>query len=147
MAMPSADSLVSDINALEQAGINRIVCLQTSKESSSLGLADEETVCTDIGMGFTRFAIEDFGIPGQEPLTALIDSLYTDIVKGKKILVHCKGGIGRSGLICCCVLVKSGMTAEDAIRQVSLNRQHPVPETTEQVEMINKYAHTVRHTR
>ena len=77
MAMPSAETLTDEIKALKQADINNVVSLQQETESSSLGLSAEEKTCTAQGISFTRFAIEDYGVPEEKSLTPFIDSLYS----------------------------------------------------------------------
>ena len=139
MAMPSAEKLTDEIRALGRVDINSVVSLQQKTESSSLGLSAEEKTCTAHGISFTRFAIEDYGVPEEKSLTPFIDSLYSRIRNGEHTLVHCKGGIGRTGLICCCLLIKSGLSADAAIALVSNKRQHPVPETPSQFAMVSKF--------
>ena len=140
MAMPSAATLSHDISALNEVDIRHVVCLQQEQESVELGLSDEEKTCTTHGIRFTRFAIEDFGVPEEKSLSTLVHQLYSAIHSGENTLVHCKGGIGRSGLICCCLLVKSGVPADAAIATVSKNRQHAVPETPAQFLIIRDFA-------
>jgi hypothetical protein len=48
------------------------------------------------------------------------------------VAVHCRQGIGRSGLIAAGVLAASGTSPEDAIAAVSSARGLPVPETSAQ---------------
>lgn len=139
MAMPSAATLSRDISTLKEAGISHVVCLQQEQESAELGLSDEEKTCTTHDIRFTRFAIEDFGVPDESTLNALIHSLYNTTKEGETTLVHCKGGIGRTGLICCCLLVQSGLLPDAAIATVSNNRQHAVPETPAQFSMIRNF--------
>ena len=56
--------------------------------------------------------------------------------EGKKVAVHCRQGIGRSGLIAAGVLVSAGIGAEKAIEAVSSARGLAVPETPAQLEWI-----------
>jgi protein-tyrosine phosphatase len=50
--------------------------------------------------------------------------------------VHCRQGIGRSGLIAIGALMSSGFATEEAIRAVSLARGLPIPETPAQHEWL-----------
>lgn len=50
----------------------------------------------------TPASIPDF----DAQLTKLIDS-YT--LSGKSVLVHCRGGVGRAGLVACCWVLKLGL--------------------------------------
>ena len=56
------------------------------------------------------------------------------------VAVHCRAGIGRSGLVASCILIKDDMTAEAAIKLVSSGRGVPIPETAEQSAFILEYS-------
>ncbi len=52
--------------------------------------------------------------------------------EGKNVAVHCRQGIGRSGLIAVGVLAVAGVSLDDAILAVSSARGLDVPETLDQ---------------
>ena len=62
----------------------------------------------------------------------------------KKVYVHCWGGVGRTGTVVGCYLVRHGRTGEEALDQIAIWWQavekvyiHPhSPETHEQREFI-----------
>jgi len=56
--------------------------------------------------------------------------------EGKSVAVHCRQGIGRSGLIAAGVLMSSGIAAEKATEVVSAARGLPVPETPGQLQWL-----------
>ncbi len=62
---------------------------------------------------------------------------------GKKVAVHCRQGIGRSGLIAASLLVVSGMNPESAFRQVSVARGLPTRETAEQENWVLQLARSL----
>jgi cyclin-dependent kinase inhibitor 3 len=55
--------------------------------------------------------------------------------------VHCKGGVGRAGLVAACVLLatEAQSTAADAIAEVRRRRCKTAVETTRQEEFVAKY--------
>jgi protein-tyrosine phosphatase len=70
-----------------------------------------------------------------------------ELQAGKKIYLHCWGGIGRTGTTVGCYLVRGGKTGEDALRQLaewwksvpkSFYHQHS-PETYEQMEFVRNW--------
>ena len=69
-----------------------------------------------------------------------LEKLNRMLSDGKNILVHCRQGIGRTGLVAACLLVKNGMSPGAAVDLVSAARGLPVPETTEQRDWIERYA-------
>ena len=53
-------------------------------------------------------------------------------LEGKNVAVHCRQGIGRSGLIAAGLLTTSGIPPDEAIQIVSTARRLAVPETMDQ---------------
>ena len=125
---------------LQQKGISRLICLLEVYESRILGLTQEKAACEAAAMYFERFEIPDYGIPRFTELYSLVGRLTTTIAAGDNIVVHCRGGIGRTGLICCCLAIASGMDLKSAISNVSAQRGCTVPETDAQLAMIDQFA-------
>ena len=146
MAMPNARSLESDLQALGNTGIDKILCLLEEAESQQLGLQNQPSLTEKTGMEFQRFPIPDYGVPDFLDLQILITQIRRDLEDGKHLLVHCRGGVGRTGLICSCVLVTMGQNVPDAISIVTSKRGEQVPETPEQIDMIIRYAARNRNT-
>jgi hypothetical protein len=98
-----------------------------------------------------RFPIGDFGVPTPEQMNAILEALDDGLQTGRKIYLHCLGGIGRTGTTVGCYLVRHGKTGAEALKQVSdwwsnvpKSRYYPrSPETDAQVEFILNWA---RHT-
>ena len=144
MPMPSADYLNLALTQLRQTGIDSLVCLQETKESQELGLANEQSACETAGITFRRLAIPDFGVPRLTQLQPLIESLVQDLNSGANVAIHCRGGIGRTGLVCSCILVAFGMDTDSATKRVSDKRGCAVPETDAQLAMIEQFAQTIK---
>ena len=140
MAKPSAEFLDRDISALKDLGISNVICLLETTESSELGLDNEHSACTARGLTFSRFPIKDYGVPEPTLLHPFINTIYTDICNGAATVVHCRGGIGRTGLVCACLLIKAGYSTENAIALVTEKRQKTVPETAEQIATIMSFS-------
>ncbi len=70
----------------------------------------------------------------------LVGALDRLLVEGHRIVIHCRGGIGRSGLLTASLLVSSGIEPEAAIRQVSDARGFSVPETAQQIQWVRDFA-------
>ena len=84
-------------------------------------------------ISFISFPIPDRGVPSSlQEAASLILGITAQLEAGKNVAVHCRQGIGRSGLIAAGTLVASGVGAEEAMQAVTSARGVPVPETTEQ---------------
>ncbi len=62
----------------------------------------------------------------------LVRKVALDLGAGKSVVVHCRQGIGRSGLIAIAVLMQAAQKLDEAIALVSRARGREVPETPEQ---------------
>jgi len=85
------------------------------------------------------YPIPDRGVPQSFRGTiSLLRSLSALLDEGKNVAVHCRQGIGRSGMIAASLLIGSGTSAQKALETVSAARGQTVPETAEQVEWIRQ---------
>jgi len=115
------------------AGVTKVVSLLTPDEEEALGLEREKEASLDAGLSFVSFPIEDRSVPSSdERATRLIEELDSDLTQGEHVVVHCRQGVGRSGLIASAILVARGVPPEDATLQVSRARGVTVPETPRQ---------------
>ena len=72
---------------------------------------------TDRFMEWHHAPIDDVSIPDRAfelAWPALSQRLRTLVLSGNKVLVHCRGGLGRTGMICARLLVEMGISTPDA---------------------------------
>jgi protein-tyrosine phosphatase len=125
----------------KHAGISSIVSLLTSEEENDLDLREEAREANAQGMKFISFSIPDRQVPRSEAkLAEVLESIGADLSAGKNVVVHCRQGVGRSGLVTACLLVRSGMSPGAAVEMVSVARGVSIPETAEQRDWIDRYA-------
>jgi protein-tyrosine phosphatase len=134
------DWLEDEMKAWRAGGVDAVVSLLTSDEASDLNIESEAEFCKSTGMEFRSFPIEDRSVPKSADgaivfVQALADSLQT----GKTVLIHCRQGIGRSGLIAVTLLTRIGQSIEDALAAVSRARGLAIPETEEQLAWLKTY--------
>jgi len=127
------DWLEDEVNGWRRAGIDVIVSLLEEDEAAQLDLADEGKTVEGEGMRFISFPIPDRGVPASAPAAmSLIAALSDALAAGKTVAVHCRQGLGLSGLLTAAVLTSSGLDPERAIEAVSSARGQTVPETDDQ---------------
>lgn len=135
------DWLDDEVRGWRRAGLEVIVSLLTRDECADLELSAEAESCKSEGMQFLSFPIDDRGVPTSRKATFdFLKGLENSLQEGKSIAIHCRQGIGRSALITAALLVMSGATAEAALPRVSVARGCPVPETSEQVAWVARFA-------
>jgi protein-tyrosine phosphatase len=135
------DWLENDIANWKRAHVNTVLSLLTPDEEQHFDLRDEAGEARKQGMDFISFPISDRHVPKSEAkLAEVLDRIAGDLSSGKNVLIHCRQGIGRSGLAAACLLVKKGMSPGAAVELVSTARGVTVPETEEQRDWIDHYA-------
>ena len=84
-------------------------------------------------MVFISFPIPDMGTPASvDDFAELTLKLFRQIERGVNTLVHCRAGVGRSGLFAAGLLLHAGLEAEEAFSLVSKMRGLRVPENISQ---------------
>jgi len=135
------DWLEDEIADWRREGVNKVFSLLTSDEEQYLGLSTEATQAKAQGMQFVSFPIPDREVPRSEAkVTLALEKLDADLSAGRNIVVHCRQGIGRTGLMAACLLVMKGLSPDGAVKTLAIARGAPVPETEAQRRWIDHYA-------
>lgn len=135
--------LDDEIESWRQEGIGTVFSLLTPEEERDLDIAAEANTAKAHGMKFWSFPILDRQVPHSESrLSQALRKLDTELEAGRNVVLHCRQGVGRTGLVAACLLVTNGIGPEEAVQRLSAARGVPVPETTEQRRWIDQYAKT-----
>ena len=133
------DWLDDEASGWLRAGIDVLVSLLEPDEAEDLGLAREQAAAERGGIEFRSFPIPDCGVPDSaHDAVAFISGLMSGLEEGRNIAVHCRQGIGRSGLIAVGALITAGIAPEEAVLIVSTARGLPVPETAAQRRWLER---------
>ena len=134
MARPVPGEWIRDEFAgIAAFGINRVVSLLEPDEAAEIGLGDEGALCEENGMEFVSYPIVDRGLPSSvAEFSDFTLKLYEAIGSGQATVVHCRAGIGRTGVVAAGVLLRCGFDPDDAFDHVAKARGVAVPDTEEQ---------------
>jgi protein-tyrosine phosphatase len=137
MARPAGDAWLADeMTYLAAAGVTDLVSHLGEYEAFALGLSEEGNAAAAAGLRFHWLPIGDGGLPKRPEYDAFIDTLVPVVQRGGFLVVHCRGGIGRSSITAAAVLVRLGMAPGDALKAIALARGFPVPDTMEQYDFV-----------
>lgn len=99
------------------------------------------------GIEVLRFAIEDMNVPKEaeaEEYEGLIRNIVDHLREGRNVIVHCRGGLGRTGTVAACVLVALGNhSADEAIATVRAARRGTV-QTRSQEDFVRRFEKSLR---
>jgi len=133
------DWLDDEASGWRRAGIDVIVSVLEADEAAQLDLVGEAQAARTNGVRFISFSIPDRGVPPSTPAAvSLIAAISDALESGQKVAVHCRQGLGRSGLIAAGVLASAGIDPDRAIEVVSSARGQTVPETPDQRSWIRR---------
>jgi len=125
MTGPWNRDLDKDLKAIRSWGADALVTLMEEHELVSVQVSDLGERAEAIGLEWHFLPIRDVDVPdaGFEPrwryarhrLNALLD-------RGRSVVLHCRGGLGRTGMIAARILAERGMAPADAVKAVRQSR-------------------------
>ena len=144
---PDPDERRNKIQSLLDAGVCTFINLMEEDETNYQGqpfapyddLARE--LCPDVCC--LRFAIRDLSVPSEDLMVEILDEIDRSTEDGAAAFVHCWGGVGRTGTVVACWLLRHRLADRhdvlatlSRLRTKDRDRGHRrSPETPEQVQL------------
>ena len=91
---------------------------------------------------YRRLPIRDVSTASTSHMITILDAVDGALAEGRKVYVHCWGGVGRTGTVVGCYLVRHRMAGVDALTRIATLRQgtpdgwRASPETNAQRAMV-----------
>jgi len=134
------------------AGVTTFVDLTEAHELDPY----EEALCEEsrrrgVEFEYRRLSIPDLGVPTAERMREVLDAVDQALESERTVYLHCWGGIGRTGTVVGCYLVRRGASGDGALKQVAdlfatmspeKLRRHPEgsPQTVRQRAFVRTWA-------
>jgi protein tyrosine/serine phosphatase len=133
------------MDAFLEAGVNTFIDLtQTYELFPYENILKEQAKIYGVTTAYHRYPIRDHDVPSVVTMISILDTIDKAIENGGCAYVHCWGGVGRTGMVAGCYLVRHGMANKQALARVNqLYKTRPnnpyfshSPENNEQIEFI-----------
>ena len=108
--LPGPAYMEWDFARLRKMGFSAVVSLECDR----LNLFEIE----DAGFEHRKICIPDFTAPTFDQMDEFVAFVDDKKAEGKKVLVHCYAGRGRTGTMLAAYLIHEGMRSEEAIREI-----------------------------
>jgi len=119
----AADAVDDDVHHLWDAGFRSIVCLTDTRDQESFENA---------GFKFLPLPIPDGYPPSVDYVNVFLEFMEE---APEQTLVHCEGGMGRTGTMLATILILEGMSPIEAINEVRKHNPYAI-ETTVQEDFL-----------
>lgn len=116
-----ARDLDLDLAVIHAWGASTVVTLLEPAELDWLGVADLGERVRALAMHWWHLPIRDGEVPDARFTARWPEAgadLHGRLDRGERLLVHCRGGLGRTGLVSALLLIERGEAPEQAIARV-----------------------------
>lgn len=127
--------LAADLRLIHNWGASTVVTLIEDFEFELLEILRLGEMVAEMGMRWMHAPIRDGDRPDTrfEGLWETIGpELHRRIESGERILIHCRGGLGRTGLVAALLLIERGCPARDAMHRVRAVRPGAIETSTQE---------------
>lgn len=133
-----ARDLSADLDVIASWGARLVLTLVEQHELEALQVPHLGAAVRSRGLEWRHLPIPDYSVPSstfEQQWETHGREIRALLCRGGDVVVHCKGGLGRAGMIAARLLVELGMTPERAIREVRRARKDAI-ETPAQKALV-----------
>jgi len=138
-AMPGRFEALEDfIQEIAEAGVSHILCLVSDEEIARKSPDYLAAIQRDeIPARLWRYEITDYGLPSNpDELDQTLDLIRDHLDDGESVVIHCAYGRGRASMVSIRLLVRMGMSLEQAT--VTIRRAGSATDTQSQRDFLHR---------
>ena len=132
-------NLIDSLMELQNAGATVVITLMTEPEMRINSVARLPEICEQLGLTWLHVPVEDEGAPNNE-FTArwqqAAPQVHQRLDNNENIVIHCKGGSGRTGVLAAQILMERGAPMQPTIDTIKALRPNAFVHAV-QVNYIN----------
>lgn len=129
-----------DLAAMRAMGVLRLILLVEDRELAAWGDPDIVEIGARAGVDVRRHPMADGSPPASlAAMDRILDQVDETRASGD-VVVACMGGVGRTGTVAACALVRAGSSAVEAIDAIRQLRHPTAVETEAQERFVRRYA-------
>ena len=139
---PGAEDAVEsarNLRALHSAGVDTFIDLTQAGE-----LEPYESVLETIAderrgsPAYYRLSVRDLSTPTSQQMHRILDLIDVEHARGRSVYLHCWGGVGRTGTVVGCYLVRHGLSGQEALDRIAtlwqgMEKRYRAPRSPETV--------------
>jgi len=108
------------IDRFLQAGFDTFIDLTIPRETAPYEpVLRKQAGSYGMDAQYMRFPTADFSLPSVDGMKETLNAIDHALAQGRKIYLHCYGGIGRTGTVIGCFLARHGKTGKNALEQLA----------------------------
>jgi protein tyrosine/serine phosphatase len=147
----NAEEAASKLAGLLESGLNTVINLMPVDESDRDGEPfvpyedqfAEIAAANQTEVTCLRYPIADLSVPSPQQMRLILDAIDQSLARNSGVYVHCRAGIGRTGTVVGCFLIRHGLASGESVleRLAQLRSGIPgaevaSPETEYQIAMV-----------
>jgi protein-tyrosine phosphatase len=136
-----ARDLAADLTEIARWSPLALISLMEPHEFDTLGLPDFAEQAMQQEYQWLSVPIPDMQVPGpsfERRWVGLTPGLHAGLRAGRSVVIHCRGGLGRSGVVAARILIEAGVSPPEAIAQVRGARLGAIETYAQELYLLNR---------